>query len=36
MQQNTKNDGLIVKDVFDQFGGGDQFVVFSSQQIKLV
>jgi hypothetical protein len=35
VQQNGKNDGLIVKDVWDQFGGGDQFVVFSSQQIKL-
>lgn len=35
-QQTGKNDGLIVKDVWDQFGGGDQFVVFSSQQIKLV
>ena len=34
-QQTGKNDGLIVKDVWDQFGGGDQFVVFSSQQIKL-
>jgi len=36
VQQNTKHDGLIVKDVFDQFSGVDQFVVFSSQQIKLL
>ena len=36
VQQNTKNDGLIVKDVWDQFGDGDQFIVFSNQQIKLI
>ena len=34
-QQTGKNDGLIVKDVQDQFGWGDQFIVFSNQQIKL-
>jgi hypothetical protein len=35
VQQNTQNDGLIVKNVGDQFGDGDQYVVFSNQQIKL-
>ena len=36
VQQNTKSDGLIVKNVWDQFGDGVQYVVFSNQQIKLV
>lgn len=36
IQQSTKLDGLIAKDVFDQFGGGDQLVVFSNDQIRLV
>ena len=35
VQQKTQSDGLIVKNVFDQFGLGDQFVVFSGQQIRL-
>ncbi|MFA5488319.1 MAG: hypothetical protein WC284_03785 [Candidimonas sp.] len=35
IQENTSNDGLIVKDVWDQFGDGDQYVVFSSDQIKI-
>lgn len=35
VQQNTNSDGLIVKNVWDQFGDGHQFVVFSGQQIKL-
>jgi hypothetical protein len=36
VHQHTKSDGLIVKDVWDQFGDGDQFVVFSSQQIRFI
>ena len=35
VQKNTSNDGLIVKDVGDQFGHGTQFVVFTNEQIKL-
>jgi hypothetical protein len=35
VQQNGKNDGLIVKNVWDQFGDGHQYVVFSSQQIRI-
>jgi hypothetical protein len=36
VQQNTDSDGLIVKNVWDQFGDGHQYVVFSGQQIKLL
>lgn len=36
VQQKTRYDGLIAKDVWDQFGDGDQYVVFSKDQIKLV
>jgi hypothetical protein len=36
VQKNTQSDGLIVKNVWDQFGDGVQFVVFSGQQIKLL
>jgi ADP-Ribosyltransferase in polyvalent proteins len=36
VQQNTQADGLIVKNVWDQFGDSHQFVVFSGQQIKLL
>lgn len=35
VRQNTKSDGLIVRNVWDQFGDGDQLIVFSNQQIKL-
>ena len=34
VQQHTKNDGLIAKNVWDQFGDGHQYVVFSGAQIK--
>lgn len=36
VQKTTNNDGLIVRDVWDQFGDGDQFVVFNNQQIRLI
>jgi len=35
VQTKTSYDGLIVKNVWDQFGDGDQLIVFNSQQIKL-